>query len=153
MKHTEYAYAAGYLDGEGCFKFHHGTPVVSITSTYVHTLLWFKKMFGGSTRAKKKQDNPNFRQAHYWEISGDNARSCIKNVLPYLQEKTTQAKILLEISSYPPRSHRRTQLEQELRDLKRINYEWKHSNTTPHQNSSQSFKGDSMTPSSSAPPK
>ena len=153
MKPTDYAYAAGYLDGEGCFKFHNGTPVVTITSTYIHTLIWMREMFGGRIRAKPKSDNPKRRQAHYWEITGDNARSCVRKVLPHLQEKTSQAKILLEISKYPPRSYRRLQLAQELRDLKRINYEWKPSNTTQPPNSSQSSSDDSMTPFSSEPQK
>ena len=100
MKHTEedLAYAAGYLDGEGCFKFTNGTPEVCVENTYVHTLEWFSEMFGGACRAKTKPENPKWRQAFAWHATGDNARNCIKAVLPYLQEKLPQAKILLEIS-------------------------------------------------------
>ena len=89
MKHTEedLAYAAGFLDGEGCFKFTNGTPEVCIENTYVYTLVWFTEMFGGTCRVKTKPENPKWRQAYAWAATGDNARNCINAVLPYLQEK------------------------------------------------------------------
>lgn len=151
MKHTELAYAAGYLDGEGCFLFSKGTPCVRIENTYIHTLVWFSEIFGGRVRSKASFDNPNWRQAHVWEIYGDTARNCLNKVIPYLKEKLPQAKILLEISAYPPRSHKRDQLVRELRALKRISYEWNHSNTTQVQHSSAKSSDDSMTQSSSHP--
>tara|TARA_R100001530_G_scaffold84082_1_gene58603 strand:- start:729 stop:1196 length:468 start_codon:yes stop_codon:yes gene_type:complete len=146
VKHTEedLAYAAGFLDGEGCFKFTNGTPEVCIENTYVYTLVWFTEMFGGTCRVKTKPENPKWRQAYAWAATGDNARNCINAVLPYLQEKLPQAKILLEISAYPPRSHQRAQLNQELRKLKRINYEWNHSNSSQQPSCSLNFIDASM---------
>ena len=72
MKHTEedLAYAAGFLDGEACFKFTNGTPEGVIDNTYVHTLVWFSEMFGGSCRTKIKPQNPKWRQAYSWAVTG-----------------------------------------------------------------------------------
>ena len=152
MKHTELAYAAGYLDGEGCFSFHGGTPRVYIENTYIHTLQWFADRFGGKVRPKTKQENPNWRPAYCWDIYGDNARECINKVLPYLQEKHPQAAILLEISAYPPRSAMRTRLKEELGKLKRIAYEWTRLNTSqPHHCSKNSKSGSTI--QSSSPPR
>lgn len=149
MKRTEYtefelAYAAGYLDGEGCFKFTNGSPAVCIENTYIHTLKWFELMFGGTFSSKAQTQNPKWRQAYTWVATGDNARNCINHVLPYLQEKRPQAQILLEISAYPPRSYKRDQLTQELSKLKRINYEWNHLNTLQPRNFLQNSTDDLM---------
>jgi hypothetical protein len=115
-------YAAGYLDAEGCIRFH-STTRVSISNTYPLTLFWFKKLFGGTVR-ERINTKAGHRQAYEWACSGETARNCIKEVLPFLKEKLPQAVILLQILKYPNKSAKRTALVDELKKLKRINYLW-----------------------------
>tara|TARA_R100000808_G_C2095197_1_gene114129 strand:+ start:185 stop:565 length:381 start_codon:yes stop_codon:yes gene_type:complete len=124
VKLTDKAYAAGFLDGEGHFKFNRGSPSVRIDNTYIHILRWFQTQFGGKVRKKPQPENANHRQTWFWEVSGDNARKCLFQVIPYLREKLPQAILLLEASLYPPRSAQRDWIEAELKKLKRINYRW-----------------------------
>lgn len=112
-------YAAGYLDAEGCFRFHK-SPCVSVSNTYPYTLMFLRNMFGGSIRTK--QTEPQCRTAFEWTAFGDNARMCVARVLPFLREKKPQAEILIELLYYPPRSARRKRLIQLLSDKKRIDY-------------------------------
>ena len=112
-------YVAGYLDAEGCFRFHQ-SPVISVSNTYPYTLMFLQTCFGGTIRDKKSK--PEHRTAYEWYASGDNARNCIRMVHPFLKEKQEQASLLLQIDSYPPRSVRREKLKRLLTALKRINY-------------------------------
>ncbi len=116
---TDLVYAAGYLDAEGCFRFHR-TPTVTVTNTYPYTLMFLRAMFGGSIRTKPEV--PNSRTAYEWCAFGDNARNCIKRVLPFLREKKPQAEILTELLLYPPKSVRRKRLTKLLSEKKRIDY-------------------------------
>ena len=119
MRPTDLAYAAGFLDGEGCFRFSNGTAHVRIENTYPKTLEWFAELFGGNVRARKRTST-KWRQAYIWEVFGSNACRLIALVYPYLQEKQEQAIILLEVYRYPPRSAMREALMNELCALKRI---------------------------------
>ena len=123
LKLIDLVYAAGYLDAEGCFRFH-GTPVVSISNTYPYTLLYFQRLFNGSFR-ERKDGRPNRRNTFEWSCTGDNARKCVHLVYPFLQEKQRQAEILIKLSSSPPRSARRAALIKELKTQKRIDYHLK----------------------------
>jgi len=115
-------YAAAYLDAEGCLRFHNTTRV-SISNTYPLTLFWYKKLFGGTVR-ERTNTKEGHRQAYEWYCTGETARNCIKEVLPFLKEKLPQAVILLQILKYPKKSAKRTALVDELKNLKRINYLW-----------------------------
>ena len=112
-------YAAGYLDAEGCFRFASGVSV-SVTNTYPYTLMFLWETFGGSIRTKSKKEN--CRTAYEWSANGDNARNCIKLVLPFLREKQPQAQLLNELVRFPARSVRRNKLKQQLNNKKRIDY-------------------------------
>ena len=122
QKLIDMVYAAGYLDAEGCLRFNN-TTVVSISNTYPLTLFWFQKLFGGTVREKGAAKDGH-RQAYEWYCTGETARNCIKEVLPFLKEKLPQAVILLQILKYPKKSAKRTALVNELKKLKRINYLW-----------------------------
>jgi len=115
-------YAAAYLDAEGCLRFHNTTRV-SISNTYPLTLFWYKKLFGGTVR-ERTNTKEGHRQAYEWYCTGETARKCIKEVLPFLKEKLPQAVILLQILKYPRKSTKRQTLLAELKKLKRINHLW-----------------------------
>ena len=122
LKLTDAVYAAGYLDAEGCFRFG-STTRVSISNTYPVTLYWFQKLFGGSV-TERKTTSPKHRTPYEWRVTGEKARKCIKQLLPFLKEKLPQAIILLEVLKYPPHSAKRQTLIDELTKLKRIDHAW-----------------------------
>jgi len=115
-------YAAGYLDAEGCLRFNK-TTVVSISNTYPLTLFWFQHLFGGAVR-EKVSVREQHRKCYEWYATGEAARECIREVLPFLKEKLPQAVILLQILKYPNKSAKRKTLLDELKKLKRINHLW-----------------------------
>ena len=113
-------YIAGYLDGEGCFRWCK-TVSVSVTNTYPYTLKLLQKCFGGTIRTKRAR-NAKWRTAYEWYVSGESAAQCLRSVYPFLHEKAEQAATLLDIPKYPTKSVRRARLEKRLRDLKRVDY-------------------------------
>ena len=122
LKLTDMVYAAAYLDAEGCIRFG-STTRVSISNTYPDTLHWFKDIFGGSI-IEKKSKKPQHRSAYEWRVTGENARNCIRHLLPFLREKLPQAVIMLEVLKYPKHSAKRNTLLKELDELKRIDHAW-----------------------------
>jgi hypothetical protein len=116
------AYLAGYLDGEGCFMFQERTAAVCVSTTYPHILHWIKSLFYG-TVALKNQMNGRNRAAYSWRVYGSNAERVCRMVLPYLKEKKRQAELVLQARQATANSELRKAAEEELKALKRINYE------------------------------
>jgi Na+-transporting NADH:ubiquinone oxidoreductase subunit NqrF len=83
----------------------------------------FKEMFGGNVKKRSKRANKASRSSYIWAVYGEDAISLIKIILKYLHEKHQQAVILLKIQGYPPHSFMRKHLLNELKKLKRIDYE------------------------------
>lgn len=121
---TQYdlAYLAGYLDGEGCFLFQERTAVVTISNTYPHVLHWIKSMFHGTISLKHSM-NGRTRAAYSWRVYGSNAERICKMVMPYLKEKKRQAELVLQAREASANSESRKAAMEELKRLKRINYE------------------------------
>ena len=116
------AYIAGYLDGEGCFTFVN-TPVIEITNTYPHTLMWIKQFFGGTVSMRSNTRNADkWRTTYRYKICGSNALHMCRSVSPYIQEKKLQVEAVLAMSKLPKQSEARKQLQKELSSLKVINY-------------------------------
>jgi len=116
------AYAAGYLDGEGCFQYHH-TPKISVINCYPKTLIWLQKLFKGTFKKRMRPNHKEqWRATYEWRCYGDNARNCARLCLPFLQEKKQQAVIILEMNNYPVKSSKRSELQRELSLLKKIDY-------------------------------
>lgn len=91
------AYAAGLLDGEGCFSINSNTQAVFIQCgiTYESTVKWLQRVYGGSF-SSRDFDIPNRKTQYYWRVCGDEAEEACKRLLPFLKEKKPQARILLE---------------------------------------------------------
>lgn len=100
MKRTreiELAYAAGYIDGEGCITVSGKTCRVLISNTYPFTLHWMKALFGGKVAVKNDNSRAtNHRPAFVWSIGGTAAEDLLSLCIPYLQEKRVQAEAALE---------------------------------------------------------
>ncbi len=96
IKKTDLSYAAGYIDGDGCFyieklfvenRFKYRCFMV-INTTEIENVQWFQKIFGGtlSSKASIKQGH---KPIHRLVIKGKNL-DILKNVEPYLVEKLAE---------------------------------------------------------------
>src|SRR3990167_10894405 len=110
MESTDRAWAAGFLDGEGCFQIRRGSSkqptnylaLVEVGQTDQRPLLRIQHLFGGRI-AIRKQATARWATAYYWIILGLNAARMIEVVQPYLQLKNEQARVLLEFQATIPR--------------------------------------------------
>lgn len=94
------AYAAGFLDGEGCFYAAGGHWLgtrISAENSYKEVVFWLKNNFGGSIYKVKKQKDHHL-QLYRWVIAGEEAINLCVALVPYLKEKSEQATILVELS-------------------------------------------------------
>jgi hypothetical protein len=114
----DYAWAAGFLDGEGCFgiyqyrnkrsTIHHASREARISCAQVKTeplekLSW---LFGGTVRFCRQTDYGS--TLHQWHLSsGASVRNCIELVLPFLVNKKEEAEIVLEFAKLIRRRGRR----------------------------------------------
>lgn len=111
-------YIAGFLDGEGCFRFHH-TPIIECATTYPETLESLQRLYGGSfNQFRYPEGKPMFR----WSITGPGAIRVIEDIYPHLKEKQVQAALLRKVLRYPPKTAMRSAHLRELKALKRIPY-------------------------------
>ncbi len=112
MDKTRIAWAAGFVDGEGCITI--STRVRSRNrrdyglSLYVgqvdpKPLLMLREMFGGSVVRKSRQKFER-RQMWMWRLTGRSAYAALLVIRPYLVVKADQADIAVEfqerMSSY-----------------------------------------------------
>lgn len=101
------AYAAGYVDGDGCIYL--GKTIqkpdmiivyeysIQITSVKRPVLDHFQKIFGGVIR--KKPFKPNHRDAFCWTIKGRESAYFIQAIHAFLVDKHEQASMFLYFSS------------------------------------------------------
>jgi hypothetical protein len=82
-------WAAGFLDGEGCFHSNRGT--ISASQVSPQTLYWLKAIFGGSVYGPVKRHTPKQQPFFQWRISGGkyggDAISIMMMLYPLLSEK------------------------------------------------------------------
>lgn len=107
QKNTDFAYLAGYIDGDGCFYIGHEKSskvkrskkvfCIIINSVNECTLNSFKKVFGGSVQlSKKAQDNtkPLFR----YTLRKRDILAFIYKLIPFLVEKREECEIAIKFS-------------------------------------------------------
>lgn len=93
MKSTDYAYAAGYIDGDGCFQIGNqkwGSHLV-VVSTKIQSILWFKEKFDGSIRTLVPK-TPNRMPSYHFRFS-ENGITELDNISKFLVEKTHECEI------------------------------------------------------------
>jgi len=105
------AYIAGIIDGEGCITIcrrkikrlktgnWYYEPQVIISNTYRGLLDFCVEYYGGwiATLRKCKREHTT---AYQWKTTGDEMRSLLKDVLPYLIVKKRQARVVLSFPRY-----------------------------------------------------
>lgn len=99
ITNTDFAYAAGYIDGDGCFNVRKEflykrispkyTATLIISSTNKQILIWFQDNFGGSINSPKKTivGRELHKTVFYYILCQKNAFDLSKKILPYLVEK------------------------------------------------------------------
>lgn len=105
---TDFAWAAGFLDGEGCLlldkhknnnkteSFYSYYPRIAVTQIYTKPLDKLSRMFQGNVILSRSA-NGNNRTLYRWDISGSQrCKYVLTNTLPYLLVKKDQALVLLE---------------------------------------------------------
>lgn len=110
MTEVDLAWAAGFIDGEGCInitkryaKYHQGNGgklyhSVSLSANQIskEPLLKLQEMFGGKIRATKPIGNR--RPSFGWIIYTKAARDALALMLPYFRVKGTEAKMVLTLN-------------------------------------------------------
>ena len=86
---VELHWAAGFLDGEGCFSSKSTTQHVSAQQTDPELLFKLSRLFGGNVRRTyKKYPMPEDRRIiHQWHIYGTRARGVMLTLYSLLSEK------------------------------------------------------------------
>jgi hypothetical protein len=93
-------YAAGFLDGEGCFSVRNNRyhkVLVACENTYEPVIHWLHNTFGGNIRLNIRGKKANHRATHRWAIADAQAANFCALIAPYLREKTEQALVIIAI--------------------------------------------------------
>lgn len=97
------AYAAGYIDGDGCFYLgaYMSTKSmiyeysVQVPSTKKESVDWLKEKFGGSIRTIS--DSREIRKTiHHWKLSGKKSIEFVKQIQPFIVAKQVESQIYIE---------------------------------------------------------
>ena len=105
---TEYAWAAGFLDGEGHFECRiretkpgHTIRQIRVTAPQCHpeVLERLQSIFGGTVYKRKPPINPNHSQRWDWKVSGyEGTKAIVDKLRPYLGSvKLAQAEEAISI--------------------------------------------------------
>lgn len=116
---TDAAWAAGFLDGEGCFKISKSPPrrynripnyTIGVNAVQVDPgpLEHLRFLFGGSFHRRTHEHRPGQAQSYIWQSSSRVALAVIHVVRPYLRVKGRQADLLVEMYATTGRKGRRT---------------------------------------------
>ena len=89
--YVEHAYAAGFLEADGCIHVTKNTACVRVVNRNTAVLFWFKERYGGMVRSKVKPEG-----CWEWNIHSDAAVNFIDSVYDYLLFKKPQADLLYE---------------------------------------------------------
>ena len=94
------AYAAGFVDGEGCFSISKAGKIsLGIVNTSRETLEHLRDTLGvGVVQNRKARVNKN---QFVYRAYGDNCIFVAKALLPYLIEKRSQAELLIHYRTIP----------------------------------------------------
>ncbi len=111
MRDTDFAYAAGLVDGDGCIaisrenRYDRPKPYyfrvnVRVCQTDLEALKWLKETFGGCIYT---QNHPrgNRKECWAWSIRNRQGIICfLLGIIPYLKIKQQQALLCLEFYEY-----------------------------------------------------
>lgn len=103
MEDTWLAYAAGYIDGDGCFyigeiktsPFFQDT--FSIISTHFDNIEWFNDHFEGTIQVKKSRQKNRIPSYHF--VFNKEGYKFLPRIMPYLVEKMQECEVFLKFRS------------------------------------------------------
>jgi len=109
LTETEWAYLAGFIDGDGCITINVGGTKGSVTPSHRLLLLitqankeylekWCARVGLGRVYAIHSGESPiqGTKQCYNWQMSGRQAEAVLRKVLPYLDIKREQAEIAIK---------------------------------------------------------
>lgn len=108
IKQTDYAYCAGYIDGDGCFYIGKHLPngrksfkfpvSIIISSVNIEILYYFKTLFGGSINSSRKVIK-NQKQVHYYVAKKATSKIISSKITRFLIEKKEEACVMHEFAN------------------------------------------------------
>jgi hypothetical protein len=112
----DWAYAAGFVDGEGCIavvrsfvpnrgRYVYGVHVV-VTNCDVEVLTWMKTKWGGSVQPVSGARPARYRSSWAWRCSTGFAKPFLDGILPWLRIKVPQCRNALAMIDLLQRGRR-----------------------------------------------
>ena len=89
--YIDHAYAAGFLEADGCVHVTASTACVRVTNRNLAVLNWYKERYGGQVRSKIKPEG-----CWEWNVHSDEAITFLNYVYEHLVFKKPQADLLFE---------------------------------------------------------
>lgn len=105
MEAVDLAYAAGFIDGEGCVyvrvqKRASGRPAhvpcITVCNTVLAPLEFLRTLFGGKIFYQRRK-KACWRNVWVWTLPGSKVGPALRLLRPYLRIKGAQADVLLEL--------------------------------------------------------
>lgn len=119
-KPTDWAFLAGYVDGEGCVYISgKGSCTLETSSVDPHVLRWIVSVFGGDIKLMNLKDR---RSLYRWRIHGSSLRQMIPHLLPYSKIKKDQLASVVEFYDYPIGSTKRAKILENMKRKKRYDF-------------------------------
>ena len=114
IKKTEFAYMAGYIDGDGCFYIGKQKIKGRLTQKYVSSLtisstntlafLDFHEIFGGSVRPVSKF-HKTWKKTYHYTTKKERSLQIAHHILPYLVERREECELMVKfINSHDART-------------------------------------------------
>lgn len=88
MNTVDIAWAAGFLDGEGCLIFMQNDAKITVSQKDPRPLLKLKGLFGGAICKHS-------RGIYVWQLTTNNCYKALEVLIPHLTVKKEQAELLL----------------------------------------------------------
>lgn len=129
-KKYNFAYTAGYFDGDACFECSKGFDKrdnrfyyrirIRVVSTNKKILVFFQEIFGGNINLTKGHyRNQKWKYQYCYSICGIKAFNLIEKIIPYLVEKKEEAKILFSFFQTND-NNKKNLLIEKLKNLKKF---------------------------------
>ena len=109
--YIDHAYAAGFLEADGCIHVTANSACVRVTNRNLDVLNWYKDRYGGQVRSKVTPVG-----CWEWNIHSDDAIAFLDSVYDHLVFKKPQADLLYEF--FETRQQRGVRLSQNVIDIR-----------------------------------
>lgn len=130
MTEVEWAYLAGFVDGEGCISAsRHVGRNGSTEYYYPHLTLGQKNkvhvehllQYGGTLRAINiKNPKIGTGKSWRWVVRAGEVEKVLRSILPYLVVKQPQAQLAIELCLAKGKGERQQQIYSQLKELKHV---------------------------------